>query len=334
MSEKDARDAAANAERDAVLKSVRIQLTEMQKAPNAPQDQLGSVLAGLDQFKQIGERWDSLRGTDAKNQPPWWVKEVKESINLVGDQIGKGLEGMGALEAGKRGLPPPGKTPQGPPGSSAVYQPEYIDEDTAPPQPPTGTRDPYPELANHEASPGDPSSWPDIPYSARDEATGGVMRLTKEQFVARFGSRIYNERRAAGVLPSQRPPSPPAPAPAPPAAAPESEKPSAPAAARPSVFSRVSGRSGLAPTPRAGTKKEEAPPARAPPPEPVPTPPAEAPPPETPPEEPPAEAPPEEAPPPEAPPAAPPPAQEIPPDATIDKEGNVTEGGSGEVRPA
>jgi len=323
MAQRDAQYDAVMKENAAALQSLRARVEPILQTSSAPRSQLDSVMEGLTQFEAVGKKWETIRGTGGppQNQKPWWVDEVKESINLVGDQIGKGLEGMGALEAGRRGLPPPGRTPSGPPGSSAVYQPQYEDEAGAPPQPPSGTRDPYPELAGWEADPSDLATWPDMPYSGRNEATKEVVSLTKEQFVARFGSRIYQERRAVGVLPSQRTPTPAPAAPATAAPAPPADAPPAPEAPapRPSVFSRVAGRTTLAPPPKPGTKHTE--PAAPPP-----APPEAAP-----------EAPPEGEPEPEAPaeeaPAEAPPAQEIPPDATIDKDGTVTEGGNGEVRP-
>lgn len=192
----------------AAIQKLEQQLLQI-RSTNAqpPRDQIDQLAEGLTRLDALRGKLDTVfGGKEAKSQKPWWIDEIREMINVAGDNAGKVLEGVGAVEAGRRGLPPPGQNANSPPGTSPVYNPNYVDTRTAPPRP-AGGADPYPMLAGYATDPADLSTWPDIPYSEEDPATRQIRPMAKGDFVQRYGTRIHAEREAAGVLP--KPPAAP-----------------------------------------------------------------------------------------------------------------------------
>ncbi|MGI0151710.1 MAG: hypothetical protein ACREC5_07230, partial [Thermoplasmata archaeon] len=161
----------------AAIQKLEQQVLQMRGTGNPPpKGEIDQLTDGLARLETVRGKLDTLfGGKDPKAGRPWWLDDLKEMINTAGDNVGKVLEGYGAVEAGRRGLPPPGQMPGGPPGTQPVYTPDYIDDDAAPPRP-SATKDPYPMLAGYATEPGDLSTWPDIPYSEADN-NGQVRTL-------------------------------------------------------------------------------------------------------------------------------------------------------------
>lgn len=330
----DARFTQMNGEVNNAIAQLNASIANLRPQPGLtqpPQDAVDTALAMLDRLQGLKGKLDTLTG--GGQTKPWWVDEIKSFINVAADNATKVLEGIGSVEAGKRGLPPPGRMPEGVPGSQSVLQPEYASTPGGSP-PPGGSADPWPQLAGFEAVPNDPNTWPNVQYT-HTAPTGETVNLSRDEFVRLYGQHIYTQRRSAGVLPSQRAPPPaPSPAPAAPPVSSPSPSTSTPAAATsapmppakpmpPSAWlASMSG--GTAPVPLGDSNAQAAPAPPAPSAPPVP---AAAP-----------------LPPPNPPPLAPAPvripAHVVDPSAspedssvTVDEEGNVVEGGSGSVRP-